>query len=90
MLYEVITDGRFHVPQRRGDDRVRVLRLGVDHVADRQLAFFLGRVADAEALRVHHVDALVDHREAGFLGLGWIEPAVDEADGKLNLRIGFV
>jgi len=51
----------------------------VDHVADGQLAFFLGGVADAEAFGVHHVGALVDHGEGGLLGLGRVEPAVDEA-----------
>jgi hypothetical protein len=48
---------------------------------------FLGRVADAEALGVHHVGALVDHGEGGFLGLGRVEPAVDEADGELDLGV---
>jgi hypothetical protein len=57
--------------------------LCVDHVADRQLALSLGCIADAEA-PAHHVGALVDHR----LPWPWrIEPAVDEADAELDLRL---
>jgi hypothetical protein len=40
-----------------------------------------------KTLGVHHVGALVDHREGGFLGLGRVEPAVDEADHELDLGV---
>ncbi|MNT10405.1 hypothetical protein D3C72_1452350 [compost metagenome] len=78
------------VPQRRGHHRVGVLGLRVDHVADGELALFLGRVRHAEALGVHDVGALVDHREGRFLGLRRVEPAVDEAHAELHLRVRFL
>jgi hypothetical protein len=83
-------DGRLHVPQRRGEHRVGVLVLRVDHVAHCQLAAFLGGVGDTEAFGVEHVGALVDHGEGGFLGLRGVEPAVDEGDGEFDLRVGFL
>ena len=61
----------------------------VDHVANGQFAFFLGCIAHAKTLGIHHVCAFIDHRESSFLGFRGIKPAVDEADRKLYLGIGF-
>jgi hypothetical protein len=83
-------DRRLHVPQRGDHDGVGILRLGVDHVADRELAALLGGVRHAEALRVHHVGTLLDHRERGFLGLRRVEPRADERDVELDLGVHFL
>ena len=83
-------DAGLHVPQGRGHHGVGVLLLRVDHVADGELAFFLGGIAHAKALGVEHVGALVDHGEGGFLGLGRVKPAVDERDGELDLGVRFL
>src|SRR3989344_647355 len=85
---ERTVDAGLHVPDGRCHHRVGVLRLGVDHVADGELALLLGRVTHAKALGVEHVGAFVDHCKGGFLGLRRVKPAVDEGDGELDLGIG--
>ncbi|MPN11715.1 hypothetical protein SDC9_159023 [bioreactor metagenome] len=76
-----------HVPQGRCHHRVGILLLRVDHVADGQHLAFLGGIAHPETLGVKNVRALVHHGKCGLLGLGWIEPAVDEGDAERHLRV---
>ena len=78
-----------HVPNGGGDYGIRVFVLRIDHVANRQFALFLGRVAHAEALGVKHIRTFVDHGKSRFLGFGWIKPTVDEAHSKFNFGVGF-
>ena len=75
------------MPQGGGHHGVRVLGLGVDHVANGQLALFFGRVAHAKTLGVHHIGTLVDHGKGGFFGLGGVKPAVDEAHAEFDLGV---
>ena len=84
MTYSTV--GR-HVPGHAGDDVVRGQRRLVAHVADGDEVVLVGGLDDAEALRVEDVRAGVDLGQGRFLGRGRVEPAVDEADLGLDLRV---
>ena len=54
------------------------------------LPFLGGGIADAKALGVSTSAPLSIMAKMAFSGLGRIEPAVDEADRELDLRVGLL
>jgi hypothetical protein len=84
-----VADGRFHMPERGGDDDVLavLLLVHVVDVAKGDDALLAGRIDDAGALGIEHVDAGLDLGEGGLLGLGRVEPGTDEGDLELDVRV---
>ncbi|MNL65413.1 hypothetical protein D3C87_1897420 [compost metagenome] len=62
------------MPQCGCDNGVRIVRLGIDDIADGQDLLFLGGIGHAETFGIQEVCTAIDLGECGLLRLGRIEP----------------
>src|SRR5919106_4894074 len=86
-LVDHVLDRGSHVPGHAGDHVLGRKALLVAHVADGDQVVLLGRLDDSEALREQHVRAGANLCQRRLLGGGRIEPAVEEGDLDLDVRV---